>query len=94
MPKATCWRSASYTARTWGLKQAEKYLFALESHFEAICVGTVPTRQPLPHRPEFFSSRCQHHCVFFTREDDGSVIILAILHENMDLIARLRERLG
>ncbi len=46
------------------------------------------------HREDFRVSRCQHHYVFFVREDDGSVLILAVLHENMDLLERFRDRLA
>ncbi len=38
-------------------------------------------------------SRCEHHYVFFMTRDDACPLILAVLHENMDLIARISERL-
>ena len=46
-----------YTARTWGQDQMTSYLSALERHFLELSEGKVRTRQPLPHRPEFRSSR-------------------------------------
>lgn len=45
------------------------------------------------HRKDFRVSRCQHHYVFFVRDEISNVLILAVLHENMDLIARIRDRL-
>ena len=82
-----------YTARTWGLEQTERYLSKLDEHFLAISEGTVHAREFLEDRPDLFYSHCQHHYVFFARDDDGSVLILAVFHENMDLMARLTERL-
>jgi len=46
------------------------------------------------HRDDIRVSRCQHHYVFFVRDDDLGTLILAVLHENMDLLERLRQRLG
>jgi len=83
-----------YTAARWSLEQAARYLSALEEHFEAICEGTAHVRQFLEHRTDLFLSHCQHHYVFFARDDDATVLILAIFHENMDLLARLHERLN
>ena len=37
--------------------------------------------------------RAGHHYVFCLPDDDQPALILAILHERMDLIARLQERL-
>jgi len=50
-------------------------------------------RQPIPHRPEIVVCRCEHHFVFALVLDRAPMLILAVLHETMDLVARLRERL-
>lgn len=81
-----------YTARTWGVEQAVLYLSALDDHFVAIAHRDVRDRAVFDHRDDFRVSRCQHHYVFFVREGDQRSVILAVLHENMDLIARFRER--
>jgi hypothetical protein len=36
---------------------------------------------------------CEHHYVFFTKPPGAPVLILAVLHERMDLVARLKQRL-
>lgn len=82
-----------YTAREWSLDQAIRYLSALESHFSEIARRTATEKPVFHHRDDLRVSRCQHHYVFFVRDGDDSIVILAILHENMDLIARFRERL-
>ncbi len=82
-----------YTARTWSPDQAERYLQALDAHFVAISQGTVLVRQVDEQHPDLFYSYCQHHYVFFAREPDSTVLILAIFHEKMDLMTRLAARL-
>ena len=82
-----------YTARRWGLDQMDVYLGGLESHFSAIAKRKVREEPVFEHREDFRVSRCDHHYVYFVREE-GTVIILAVFHENMNRIERLRERLG
>ena len=84
---------ALYTDRTWGRKQARKYATQLESHFEALTRVERQEKAVFGHRDDFHVSRCQHHYVFFVRDEDANVLVLAVLHENMDLLARFRERL-
>jgi toxin ParE1/3/4 len=84
---------ARYTTRTWGVAQTRKYKAALLRGFTGIAKETVHSRQPLPHRPDVRSCRCEHHYVFSIHEEDEKPVIVAVLHENMDLIERLRERL-
>jgi plasmid stabilization system protein ParE len=83
-----------YTLHKWGLEQVVRYLSALDDHFTAIAGRDVYERAVFEHRDDFRVSRCRHHYVFFVREKNGDVLVLAVLHENMDMIARLRERLG
>jgi toxin ParE1/3/4 len=84
---------ARYTLSTWGSEQAARYEVSLEAHFRAIARGDVRTRAPFPDRPELVSSRCEHHFVFALRRDGRPVLIVAVLHERMDLMTRLRERI-
>lgn len=42
---------------------------------------------------EAFFSRYEHHYVFFRVLDDGNLGVMSILHERMDIPARLREDL-
>ncbi|MEO6596406.1 MAG: type II toxin-antitoxin system RelE/ParE family toxin [Planctomycetota bacterium] len=84
---------ARYTLETWGPRQTDRYEAALLKHFEAIADGSAHTRRPLPLRPELYSSRCQHHYVFSLERRAECPLILAVLHESMDLIARLAQRL-
>ncbi len=75
-----------------GLEQAERYLAQLEAHFGVLAAGTVHERIVFEHRSDLRVTRCRHHFVFFVRAAAG-VLILAVFHERMDLMARLRDRL-
>lgn len=85
---------ALYTVSKWGVKQATRYGALLDSHFEAIGNGKARTRIFLTHRPELRVSRVERHYVFHLERESTGPLILAVLHENMDLMARLRARLG
>ena len=84
---------ARYTTRTWGIVQARRYKADLLRGFKSIAKGSVLSRQPLPHRPDVQSCRCEHHYIFSIHDKGTKPVIVAVLHENMDLIERLRERL-
>lgn len=84
---------AIYTIETWGLEQSDSYEAALGVCFRSIAAGTAHTRSPIPHRPELQVCRCEHHYVFALLEEGSAALIVAVLHEKMDLMVRLRERL-
>lgn len=82
-----------YTATTWGVAQARIYKAALLRAFDAIARDRAQTKYPIPHRPDVRSCRCEHHYIFSIHEEDAKPVIVAILHEEMDLMNRLRGRL-
>lgn len=84
---------ASYTLSTWGVEQAHHYEALLDNHFKAIGRQKARARVFLKHRPELLVSRCEHHYVFHLLRENQCPLILAVLHERMDLMNRLRERL-
>ena len=84
---------ARYTIKTWGLEQANRYEAALKDHFKAIGKGKARARRFLDHRKDLLYSRCEHHYAFFLKREDSCPLILAVFHENMDLMTRLRDRL-
>jgi plasmid stabilization system protein ParE len=83
---------AIYTVDTWGVEQARKYDNALTHHFGELSDGTIRTKAALPARDDVRVSRCEHHYVFSVKRR-GATVILAVLHERMDLLARFRARL-
>lgn len=84
---------AQYTVSKWGARQAIHHGGLLDAHFEAIGTREARTRIFLPHRPELRVSRVEHHYVFHLERQKQRPLILPVFHENMDLMARLRDRL-
>lgn len=76
-----------------GIEQARRYEAILEGHLQAIGREKARTRGFLKHRPKLRVSRIGHHYVFHLVRENQCPLILAVLHENMDLMNRLRNRL-
>ncbi len=81
-----------YTEQTWGEEQADRYVRGL--------VGAIHTAQDRRHQwrrvPDetligIFFIRYQHHYLFFRELSSGTLGVISILHENMDIPARLKE---
>ncbi len=84
---------AQDTISQWGASQAVHYGARLDAQFEAIGNGKARTRIFLEHRPELRVSRVGHHYIFHLERPKQRPPILAVFHENMELMTRLRERL-
>ncbi len=85
---------AEYTLREWGAAQQMRYAELLEAGFERIAEGTAISRSVLEAFPYLYISRCEHHYIFYLRPgSDARPRIIAVLHERMDMIARIRRRL-
>ncbi len=80
-----------YTLETWGEQQADRYQDELHGCFERLASG-MGYAKPLPGMDGVKSHHCRHHYVFFLERPE-EIIILAVFHERMDLMRRLRERL-
>lgn len=82
------WR---YTLDTWGPEQADTYLVQIEDCLEAIGGGRVRSRSSQRLPGGVCVHRCQHHFIFWIVIDRP--IIIAVLHEKMDVVRRLADRL-
>jgi hypothetical protein len=64
----------------------------------ATIMFTVPSVVPFKDMsaiyPALRMARCQHHYVFCLPQEDAPALIVAILHERMDLMKRLADRLN
>lgn len=83
-----------YSETTWGAAQADKYLRALVTAIESI--QDEPRRWRLLRDkalPGIFYFRHKHHYIFFRRLSKGRIGVITVLHESMNLPARLREDL-
>jgi toxin ParE1/3/4 len=83
-----------YTRAQWGDNQVKRYGQLLENCFQQIALGNAFSRTVSPLHPDIQVCRCEHHYVFYTRQKPSNrPIIIAVLHESMNMLKRLQERL-
>lgn len=85
---------ARYTRRQWGETQSRHYARLLAACFEKIAAGEAVTRSLSDLFSELLVARLEHHFIFYLHPEGQKPVIIAVLHERMDLIARLRDRLS
>jgi len=89
-----CSHFTAHPRKDWGEKQVKIYAEALDDAFHSIAKGEGYFRLPLTKQPEVFSYRCEHHYILYVRPDGvKKPVIIAIFHEKMSLLERLKERL-
>ncbi len=82
-----------YTVETWGEEQADRYLAALDARCREIAVGNAVSRAFSNIYPQVRVTRCEHHYIFFLFPEGERPLVIAVLHEKMDLLTRLQRRL-
>jgi plasmid stabilization system protein ParE len=82
----------AYTEKKWSEKQADAYVRELVAEIETVAV------QRHRWRPVFdgalqgvYFCRPRHHYVFFRELSKKRLGVISVLHEKMDIPARLRE---
>ena len=86
---------ARYTLDSWGAEQHVRYRDELADCFNRIAQQSIVPRHFSKTYPELCAVRCDHHYVFyFPTENSKPAIIIAVFHEKMDCVARLKGRLG
>jgi toxin ParE1/3/4 len=84
-----------YTLGKWGQEQADSYVEDLIA-----AIHDAPNRRtgwrPVPDKSlrGVWFIRHRHHFIFFRELPSGSLGVISILHESMDLPARLKEDAG
>ena len=82
-----------HTRRQWGDTQARRYLASLEQGIRHLADGQGAFRKMDALYPSLRMAHCAHHYVFCLPREPAPALIVAILHERMDLMARLANRL-
>ncbi len=85
---------ARYTIEQWGDVQAKSYLGKISQCCKNIAKKKVIPRTFLEKFPDACVVRCEHHFIFYLVREGVKPIIFAILHERMDMLIRLKDRLG
>jgi len=82
-----------YTRKQWGAAQARRYVAKLKACIASVAdgQGTFKTIDAL--HPALRVAHCEHHYIFCLPRKASPALIIAILHERMDLITRIADRL-
>ena len=83
-----------YTLEQWGSQQCETYVASLEERATALAQGQGPYKDMSSLLPGLRVAACGKHFIFCVPRAGAPALILAILHERMDIIARLKSRLS
>ena len=82
-----------YTLAKWGEVRCRTYIAALEAAVEAVANGEGPFRDMSFVLPGLRMVLSGKHCIFCMPQPGCPAAILAMLHERMDILARLKDRL-
>lgn len=81
----------AYTRDAWGEEQAELYIRGLFEKFEAITKREVVWRRiPADFGVDGWFCRHEQHYIYWKSAEGGAIAIVAILHERMHRIARIK----
>lgn len=83
-----------YTRAQWGATQVRRYVSGLERGISILADGKGSFKDMSALYSALRMARCQHHYVFCLPREDAPALIVAILHERMDLMKRLVDRLN
>lgn len=84
---------ARYTIESWGQNQADIYAVKMSKCFIAIADSELVARKFSTNLSHVEFVRCEYHYVFFIRKIGHKPKIIAVLHERMDMLARLKSRM-
>ncbi|WP_267896693.1 type II toxin-antitoxin system RelE/ParE family toxin [Pseudomonas synxantha] len=82
-----------YTRKQWGDDQVRRYITKLEDGIIRLSTAQGPFKDVSELYPGLRMAGCEHHYVFCLPRKNEPALIVAILHERMDLMARLASRL-
>ena len=82
-----------HTRKQWGSAQVRRYVAQLEKGIGSLAAGEGAFRDMSAIHPALRMARCGHHYVFCLPRDAAPALVVAILHERMDVMLRLSDRL-
>lgn len=82
-----------YTRKQWGDAQARTYVAKLKTCLGRMANGDARSKDMSALYPDLRTMRCEHHFIFGLPRNDAPMAVVAILHERMDLLVRIGERL-
>lgn len=83
----------TYTANQWGHDQVRKYITGLEKKLRDMATDKTSYRIRNDLGEGIITARYERHYIFALKREGHPLLILAIFHERMDLMRRLKSRL-
>ncbi len=80
-----------YTAENWSTQQADRYVTLVESAFQRIASGQVQGRNADAFKRGYLRLTVESHFVFYRPHASGSIEIMRVLHQRMNLPERLKD---
>ena len=82
-----------YTRKQWGSAQVRSYIAKLEQGIVRLASGQGPFKEMGELYPGLRLVHCEHHYIFCLPRGAEPALIVAILHERMDVVMRVESRL-
>lgn len=82
-----------YTYENHGVAQTMKYIDNLEECAVSLANGHGHYKELSKIHPQLRVKHCQHHYIFAVIKKSQPMLVVAILHERMKLIERVKKRL-
>jgi len=82
-----------YTAKKWGGKQASDYAGFLKNGIAKLAKGEGAYKNIGELYPGLRTAHCKHNYIFCVVRPSAPALVVAILHERMDIIRRVQRRL-
>jgi len=82
-----------YTRKEWGDVQTRSYIEKLTSGIERVAAAEGAFKDMASVYPGLRMIRCEHHYIFCLPRTSAPALVVAIIHERMDLMVRLADRL-
>jgi toxin ParE1/3/4 len=79
-----------YTVQEWGIRQAEDYIDQMDEAFQLIAGQPLMCRERQEFSPPVRMHHQAHHLIVYTIEA-GSITVIRILHESMDIDEQLSD---
>lgn len=83
----------AYTLAQWGASHCSNYIAEIEQKAEALAIGHGHFKEMNTLIPNLRVALSGKHYIFCLPQQNAPAIILAILHERMDILERLKSRL-
>ena len=94
-PAEEDWRNiVNYTFNQFGEAQTRKYMSELKQCTKKLALSEGHFKELEDLYPSMRLKHCQHHYIFGLMRESCPMLVVAIFHERMDLMAQLKTRLS